>query len=132
MQILKHWFCEVVYTIGNKIVFKCRSEQERKNLEASFDKHFKKVHEDAEKAIELERILSKKEELIEAVQTVQSENIYVKEEISELESYIMSIEDENETLKSLIALICELHSKEDWENLHGLILTLSNQYLKNS
>lgn len=132
MRIVLNHFCASIYTLANRIVSRCRSEKERKALEASFNNHFQKVHDNEAKAIELERILSKKDELVNAVKTVQNENINYKEELSELEIYLSDIEDENKTLNSLIALICELHAKREWGELNSLILSLSNKYLPNN
>lgn len=130
MNFFRNNFCNLIYVYANRIVSRCRSDQERQALEKSFNKHFKKVHEDAQKALELERILSKKDELIDAVKSIQDENYYVKEEKNDLECFIAQLQEENETLNSLIALICELHAKHDWENLNALIFTLSNKYIR--
>ena len=118
--------------MANKFVTRCRSEQESKQLYASFNRHFGVVHENERKAEEYERIMSEKDKLIEAVQAVKAESVDTKNEMTELEMYIFQLEEDNETMKSLIALICQLRANEEWERLDDVIRILSNQYLKDT
>ena len=136
MNYFREIFCEPIYILANRIVSKCRSEKESRLLRESFAKHFKKVDEYEVKANEYERIMSKKEDLVEAVKTIKEEAVEAKskyfeaeEELTAAEIKIQEIIEENETMKYVIAMICDFHSKEDWENLDGLIRTLSQQYL---
>jgi chromosome segregation ATPase len=123
-------FCKPIFILANKIVTTCRSEQERKQLYASFSRHFGTVHENERKAQEYERIMSEKEKLFEAVNAVKTESAEMQNELSEFEQYIDRIEEENETLRSVIALICQLRFDEEFEKLDNVILMLSNQYLR--
>lgn len=130
--MLKKYFCQAIFMAANRLITRCRSKEEYAKLHNSFQRHFSKIHEDENKAQEYERIMGEKDKLIEAIEVVKTESVETRHELSELEYYINQIEEENETMKSLIALICQLHLNEEWDRLDGIVKTLSNQYLPSS
>lgn len=121
--------CSPVYFIANKLTSRCRNKKEREMIFNAARKHFGKIQESEQKAQEYERIMSEKDKLYEAVEAVKIESVETKNEMTELEMYIFQLEEDNETMQSLIALVCQLRANEEWERLDDVIRILSNQYL---
>lgn len=128
---MKRFLCDIVYFAANKLTYKCRSYEEHMKLYGSFKKHFSLVSQNESKANEYERIMSQKDQLIEAVHAVKSESIETKKEILTLEIYIENIEDENNTMRSLLALLCKYRADGNYNKIDQILESISKQYLPN-
>lgn len=134
--MFKDLFCAPIFILANRIVTRCRSEKERRQLEKQFNKHFESVKINKTKAEKYEHIISQKDDLITAVKTVKEESASVKEENFELENELIDMQNEYKVLSEkyansqyLLAMICNLHMQERWDELDEVIKMISKQYL---
>lgn len=126
---LSELFCTTIFNAANKLVTRCRSNKERLALTRAFDAHFHMVHSNEAKAAEYANIISQKERLFEAVSIVKNDAAQIKSENDSLEEDIEFLRQDNDQMRSTLALICKLYDDEKWNELEVEIHRISKRYL---
>lgn len=120
---IKEIVCHGLYRHITNLMFKCRAKSYAVEIEKIAHKELA-IHN---KAFEYDRIMSKKEDLFYAANTLKKDAENAKSERDFLQQELANLVNENAQFKEVIYLLCVYHLSKNHVELFSLLDSLSKE-----